>query len=159
MNSRLARVSLASLSLVLGSCVTVPKGEVEDLKPAVRALMQSFRWKDFRGAADLMVPERQEPFIKERKKLKDDNDLFITNFELEDAKLSGDMLIAKAVTRISWYRLPSSTEKTATVTNVFVWKGGVWLLESMDDGPFEDLLPEKEKAKKLLELDGGTLPD
>ena len=69
------------------------------------------------------------------------------------------MLIAKAVTRISWYRLPSNTEKTATVTNVFVWKGGVWLLESMDDGPFEDLLPEKEKAKKRLELDAGTLPD
>lgn len=152
MNSCLARVSLASLSLLLGSCVTVPKGEVDDLKPAVRAVMQSFRWKDFRGAADLMVPERQEAFIKARTKLKDDNDLFITNFELEDAKLSGDMLIARAVTRISWYRLPSSTEKSATVTNVFVWRNGVWLLESMDDGPFEDLLPAKEKK----ELDGGA---
>lgn len=151
MNSRLARVMLASLSLLLGSCVTVPKGEVDDLKPAVRAVMQSFRWKDFRGAADLMVPERQEAFIKARTKLKDDNDLFITNFELEDAKLSGDMLIAKAVTRISWYRLPSSTEKSATVTNVFVWRNGVWLLESMDDGPFEDLLPDQEKREPGLD--------
>lgn len=144
MNSRIARVSLASLCLFLGGCVTVPKGEVDDLKPAVRAIMQSFRWKDFRGAADMMVPARQEAFLKARKELKDDNDLFITNFELEDAKLSGDMLIAKAVTRISWYRLPSNSEKTATVTNVFVWRGGVWLLESMDDGPFEDLLPDKK---------------
>ena len=152
MNSRLARVSLASLWLVLGNCVTVPKGEIDDLKPAVRAVMQSFRWKDFRGAADLMVPERSEAFIKARTRLKDDNDLFITNFELEDAKLSGDMLIAKAVTRISWYRLPSSTEKSATVTNVFVWRNGMWLLESMDDGPFEDLVPDKEKKK---ERDGG----
>ena len=150
---------VASLALFFASCATVPKGEAEDLKPAMRALYQSFRWKDFRGAAEMMVVERRDAFVKARTRLKDDRDLFITNFELEDAKLSGDMLIAKAVTRISWYRLPSNTEKTATVTNVFVWKGGVWLLESMDDGPFEDLLPEKEKAKKRLELDAGTLPD
>ena len=143
MNSRLARVSLASLSLVLGSCVTVPKGEVEDLKPAVRALMQSFRWKDFRGAADLMVPERQEDFIQERKKFKDDNDLFITNFELEDAKISPDLLIARAVARLSWYRLPSTTEETATITNVFIWREGTGQLESQDEGPFEELRPAK----------------
>lgn len=137
------------LAVLFGSCVTVPKGEIEDLKPAVRAIHQSFRWKDFRGAAEMMVAERQESFIKARSKLKDDQDLFITNFELEDAKLSPDLTVARAVTRISWYRLPSTTEKTATVTSIFVWRDGVWQLESQDDGPFEDLLPLPRPAPAL----------
>jgi hypothetical protein len=134
------------LMLFLASCATTPKGELEDLKPAVRAVHQSFRWKDFRGAADMMVAERQEAFIKARTKLNDDQDLFITNFELEDAKISKDLLVAKAVTRISWYRLPSTTEKTVTATSVFVWREGTWQLESMDEGPFEDLKPIKKPA-------------
>ncbi|MDP2272723.1 MAG: hypothetical protein Q8K32_18450 [Archangium sp.] len=139
------RLTVTLLALTFSNCVTVPKGEIEDLKPAVRAVHQSFRWKDFRGAAEMMVAERQEAFIKARTKLKDDKDLFITNFELEDAKLSPDMLVAKAVTRISWYRLPSTNEQTATVTSVFVWRDGIWQLESQDDGPFEDLKPAPKK--------------
>ncbi len=139
------RLTVTLLALLFSNCVTIPKGEIEDLKPAVRAVHQSFRWKDFRGAAEMMVAERQEAFIKARTRLNDDKDLFITNFELEDAKLSADLLVAKAVTRISWYRLPSTNEKTATVTSVFVWRDGIWQLESQDDGPFEDLLPVKKK--------------
>jgi hypothetical protein len=138
---------VALLTLFFSGCATTPKGELDDLKPAVRAVHQSFRWKDFRGAADLMVPERQEAFIKARLKQNDDQDLFITNFEMEDAKLSADTLVAKVVTKISWYRLPSTSEKTAIVTSIFVWRDGVWKLESQDDGPFEDLLPAPEKKK------------
>lgn len=139
------QVAVAVLTVFLAGCVTVKKGEIEDLKPAVRALYQSFRWKDFRGASDLMVLERQEAFLKARTKLKDDKDLFITNYELEDGKLSPDLLTAKVVTRISWYRLPSTTEETRTVTNMFVWRDGAWQLESADDGPFEELKPEPKK--------------
>ncbi len=139
------RLTVTLLALTFSNCVTVPKGEIEDLKPAVRAVHQSFRWKDFRGAAEMMVAERQEAFIKARTRLNDDKDLFITNFELEDAKLSPDMLVAKAVTRISWYRLPSTSEQTATVTSVFVWRDGIWQLESQDDGPFEDLKPAPKR--------------
>ena len=141
---------VAVLAVFLAGCVTVPKGEVDDLKPSMRALYQSLRWKDFRGAADLMVAERRDPFIKARKTLNDDRDLFVTNFELEDAKLSADLLTARAVTRLSWYRMPSITEQTVTVMNVFVWREGVWQLESMDDGPFEEMLPDKEKEKAKL---------
>jgi hypothetical protein len=141
-------VVIALLALFPAGCVTVQKGEIEDLKPAVRAVHQSFRWKDFRGAADMMVSERREAFIKARTKLNDDRDLFITNFELEDAKISADLLTAKAITRISWYRLPSNSEKTATVTSVFVWREGVWQLESQDDGPFEELKPEPKPVSK-----------
>lgn len=132
-------------ALALTACATVPRGDVEELKPAIEAFHQRARWKDFRGASDLIVDERRGAFVKERLKLKDDQDLFITNFELEDAKVATDMLSASVVTKISWYRLPSSTEKTAIVTNVFVWRESAWLLESQDDGPFEDLKPAPPK--------------
>lgn len=132
---------LASLAVLTAACATVPKGEVEALKPAVETLHQRMRWKDFRGAAELMVEERQEAFLKARVKLKDEQDLYITNFELEDAKLAPDTLTAKAYTKLSWYRLPSTAEKTALVTNQFVWRNGGWLLESQDDGPFDELKP------------------
>ena len=151
------RLTVTLLALTFSNCVTVPKGEIEDLKPAVRAVHQSFRWKDFRGAAEMMVAERQEAFIKARTKLNDDKDLFITNFELEDAKLSPDMLVAKAVTRISWYRLPSTSEQTATVTSIFVWRDGIWQLESQDDGPFEDLKPAPKKKPAPGQLEAAPL--
>lgn len=142
--------------VVFAGCATVPKGEIDDLKPAVRALYQSFRWKDFRGAAELMVLERREDFVKARTKLKDDQDLYITNFELEDAKLSPDLLTARAVTRLSWYRLPSTAEKSATVGNLFVWRDGIWQLESMDDGPFEELLPAPKPKPAPAGADAGS---
>lgn len=140
------RSGVTLLALFFAGCATTPKGEIDDLKPAIRAVHQSFRWKDFRGAADMMVEERRDAFVKARLKSNDDQDLFITNFELEDAKISKEATIAKVVTKISWYRLPSTTEKTAVVTSLFVWRDGVWQLESQDDGPFEDLLPAKKAA-------------
>lgn len=124
--------------------------DVEELKPAIEAFHQRARWKDFRGAADLLVPERRKAFVKARTKTDDERDLFITNFDLEDAKVSGAG-VAEVVSRVSWYRLPSNVEKTATLTSVFVWRDGKWWLESQDDGPFPDLMPAPE-----LPGDGGV---
>lgn len=137
MTSRLVLVSL----LLLNACAALrAKPDVEELKPSIEAFHQRARWKDFRGAADLIVPERRTAFVKERTKAGDEKDLFVTNFDLEDAKISSDG-VAEVVSRISWYRLPSNIEKTATVTSVFVWREGKWWLESQDDGPFPDLAP------------------
>ncbi|MFT3709831.1 MAG: hypothetical protein QM817_19550 [Archangium sp.] len=116
------------------------------LKPAIEVFHQRVRWKDFRGAADLLVEEKRGAFIKARLKLNDDRDLFITNFEIEDAKVSLDMLSADAVTKISWYRLPSSTEITTITTSRFVWRNESWQLEGQDEGPFEELKPAPVKA-------------
>ena len=131
--------------------------DVEELKPAIEAFHQRARWKDFRGAADLLVPERRKAFVKARTKTDDERDLFITNFDLEDAKVSGAGL-AEVVSRISWYRLPSNVEKTATVTSVFVWRDGKWWLESQDEGPFPDLMPAPElPASDAGIVDAGVL--
>lgn len=143
--------TVASCLLLLLSCAGLrAKPDVEELKPAIEAFHQRARWKDFRGAADLIVPERRSAFVKERMKGGDEKDLFVTNFELEDAKISADG-IAEVVSRISWYRLPSNTEKTATVTNIFVWREAHWWLESQDDGPFPDLKPAPEKPRETAD--------
>lgn len=142
----MTRSVAAWITLVFTGCATLPKGDPEELKPAVETFHQRARWKDFRGAAEFIVRERRGPFIKERSRLNDDRDLFITNFELEDAKIADDTVTAEVVTKISWYRLPSTSEQTKTVTNVFVWRDGAWQLESQDDGPFEDMKPEPPKV-------------
>lgn len=116
------------------------KSDLEELKPAIESFHQKLRWKDFRVAAEGIVPERRDSFIKARIKTNDERDLFITDFQLEDAKTSDDQLQARAVSRLSWYRLPSMTEVSATITSVYVWREKRWMLESQDSGPFPDLL-------------------
>jgi hypothetical protein len=142
------RVVTAAL-LCFSGCATVPKGDVELLKPAIELFHSRARWKDFRGAAELVVDEKRGEFVKARAKLNDDRDLFITNFEIEDARVALDLLSADAVTKISWYRLPSTTEVTSLVTNHFVWRNETWQLEAQDEGPFDELKPPALKAKSL----------
>ncbi|MDX2010964.1 MAG: hypothetical protein SFW67_12265 [Myxococcaceae bacterium] len=123
----------------LSACATMRnKPDVEELKPTIEAFHQRARWKDFRGAADLIVPERRTSYVKARLKTDDERDLFITDYELEDAKISSDGT-AEVVSKMTWYRLPSASTKTTVVVSVFVWREGKWWLESQDDGPFPEL--------------------
>lgn len=125
------------------ACAGVKKGELEELKPAIESFHQRIRWKDFRAAAELVVPERRLEFIRARMANGDDRDFFITDFQLEDAQISKDLLSAEAVSRVSWYRLPSNTEQSAFITSTYVWRDSHWLLESQDAGPFTELLRKK----------------
>lgn len=126
------------------ACATVKTPDAEELKPTVEAFHQRARWKDFRGAAELVVPERRRSFISGRARLNDERDLFITDFQLEDAQVQPEHQLARVVSRLSWYRLPSTSEQSSTLTSVFVWREGHWLLESQDSGPFEELRPAKD---------------
>lgn len=137
------RALVIALTHFVMGCATVRAPDLDELKPTVEAFHQRVRWKDFRSAAELVVPEHRDAFIKARSTGKDERDLFISDFQLEDARLAPDRAAALAVSKISWYRLPSSTEITATVTSTFVWRENTWLLDSQDDGPFEDLRPPK----------------
>jgi len=135
------------LAVVSAACAHVNRPDVDALKPAIENFHKAVRWKDFHTAADLIVPERRVAFIKARLDGNDERDLFITDYELEDAKLEPEATSVTAISRLSWYRLPSASEKTATLTSVFVWRKGAWLLESQQDGPFADLAPAPEAPK------------
>lgn len=118
---------------------------MENLKPAIESFHQKLRWKDFRSAADRLVPERRDAFLKARVEGNDERDLFVTNFELDEAKIAPDTLTAKAYSKLSWYRLPSTTEQTKSVVSVFVWRDAAWQLESQEGGPFPELEPAPAK--------------
>ncbi|WNZ64048.1 hypothetical protein QEG98_10375 [Myxococcus sp. MxC21-1] len=136
------RLPALLLALVLGACATTSKkSNLEALKPTVERFHQALRWKDFRSASHILVPERRKDFQKARLALNDDKDLSITDYEIEDVKLSDDGHRATVQSRIQWMRLPSASERTAVVTSEFVFRDGAWLLESQDDGPFEGELP------------------
>lgn len=127
---------LIGFTLLFSSCATVPKGDIELLKPTIEAFHQAARWKDFQAIGELLVPEKKDAFIKARKDLKDERDLFITDYELQDAKISLDLLKAAAVSHIKWYRLPSVTEEDSAVTSNWIWVNKGWRLDSQDGGPF-----------------------
>ena len=130
------------LALLGGACAHTPQNTgMEGLKPIVEQFNQRVRWKDFRGAARHIVPERREAFLKARRDMQDERDLSITDFEVLEVTQSPDGERAFVTTRFQWMRLPSATEQTATVTSEFVFQNGTWLLERMLDGPFEGELP------------------
>jgi hypothetical protein len=128
------------LLLFAGACAHGQKSSgLEGLKPTVEKFFERIRWRDYRGAAGFLVPERRAAFEKARAASRDDRDLTITDFELEDAKLSADGLRAFVAARISWMRLPSVTEESALMTSEFVYQGAGWFLASQDAGPFPEL--------------------
>lgn len=141
------RFAFLLLGSLLSACATVPQGDVENLKPAIESFHQKLRWKDFRSAADRIVAERRDAFLKARQDGNDERDLFVTNFELDEAKIAPDTLSAKAYSKLSWYRLPSTTEETKSVVSVFVWREAAWQLESQSGGPFPELEPAPAKPR------------
>ncbi len=129
------------LALALSGCAHSKKSALESLKPAVESFHQRLRWKDFRGVAQALVPELREDFLRARRQSKDEEDLSITDYEVESMTASEDGQRAVVVSRIQWMRLPSASAKTATVTSEFVYREGRWLLERQEDGPFNGELP------------------
>ncbi|WP_163995827.1 hypothetical protein [Pyxidicoccus caerfyrddinensis] len=136
------RLSALFLVLVLGACATTSKkSSLEALKGTVESFHQVIRWRDYRSAARFIVPERREDFQRARIKQNDDQDLTVTDYEIEDVKLSEDGQRATVQSRIQWMRLPSASARTALVTSEFVLRNGAWLLERQLEGPFEGELP------------------
>lgn len=129
-------LSLLLFPAVFLGCATVNKGDIDLLKPTIEAFHQAARWKDFQTIGDLVVPEKKDAFLKARRDMKDEKDLFITDYELQDATVSEDRLRASAVSHIKWYRLPSTSEEDSTVRSNWIWKEKAWKLDSQDGGPF-----------------------
>ncbi|MHB8874761.1 MAG: hypothetical protein ACYC8T_13815 [Myxococcaceae bacterium] len=146
------RVLLFLAPAVLAACAHVPRsGGLETLKPAIETFHQRIRWKDFRGASELVVAERRADFEKARHDLNDARDLSISDYQLEDVRLLDEGMRAIVVSRISWVRLPSVSEHTDLVTSEFVFEG-VWLLARQDLGPFT---PELEPPYPAFKPDAG----
>ncbi|HZH04857.1 MAG TPA: hypothetical protein VEY30_13815 [Myxococcaceae bacterium] len=106
------------------------------LRKSADTFHQRVRWGDLRGAAELIVPERRDAFLDATLERNDARDLKVTDYELEDARLSADGKSATVVSRLSWHRLPSVTQEEEQVTSRFVRRDETWLLVQQKRGPF-----------------------
>ena len=131
---------LAALCVACAHTPEAPKPDPAAVKLAAETFHRKARWKDFRGAAAMVVPDRRAQFVAACERRKDERDLEISDYELLDLRLdpSGDRAIV--VSHVSWLRLPSLTEKTDTVTTEVVREGDVWLVARQDRGPFAEEL-------------------
>jgi hypothetical protein len=133
----------ALLLCVLVACAHGPRGaSPETLKHAAEELHQRARWRDWRGVAELVVPERRQAFLAARKRGNDERDLTLTDYDILDVRISDTRVRGIVVSRIAWVRLPSVTEQHEEVTSRFEFIQGTWYLDSQEGGPFApDLNP------------------
>lgn len=140
--------------LALGGCSRFGKPTTEELERTSKAFHQHLRWKNFRTAAQYLVPERQAKFLLERERLKDEKDLTVTDFRLDDAAMTADGR-ATAHSRISWFRLPSVSEQSDAVATNFIWHEKTWWVVSQEGGPFTDL--QGPPPKSVWSTDAGSV--
>ena len=84
---------------LLASCAHTPAKPVPDpqsIRAAVEAFHRRARWKDFRGAAELIVAERRQAFLDARERMRDERDLTISDYELTDIRLDHFERVAPA---------------------------------------------------------------
>lgn len=122
--------------------------DAETLRAAAETFHQRIRWRDFRGAGELIVPERRAAFQSARESLHDERDLSITDYHLEDVRLSPEGDSAVVVSRLSWTRLPSLSESSDLISSEFVRRDGTWLIAQQDGGPFAAELKGSAKGAK-----------
>jgi hypothetical protein len=102
-----------------------------ELEAANNALARSIRWSDLTGLAHQIVPERQAEFLKLAGSSEDN--LKVNDYEVEDVQVSGDKAVVRS--RVSWYRQPSITNKTESMTVLWEQKGGTWWIVAIVGGP------------------------
>lgn len=134
--SRLLALGLWTLAF---ACAHSPKSSgAEGVRTTAELFHHRARWKDYGGAALIVVPEKRARFDEARQALNDGADLNIADYELHEIQLAADTLSARIVSRMSWHRLPSVTNHDDTVVSDFVWRDGAWMLARQTGGPFDD---------------------
>ena len=139
------KMPIAALTLI--ACATVPHGDVDALKPTLKMFHEGMRWKDLHSLPIHVVPEKRAAFAKAADDRNDEKNLFVTDYQLEECKVQADQTIAICYSKVSWYRLPSATEKTVMMATTLKWEGGAWLIDMQSEGPFvEELSLSTQKA-------------
>ena len=114
-------------------CATVPKGDVDLLKPTIEAFHQAARWKDFQAIGELLVPEKKDAFMNAGKDLKDEKNLYITDYELQDAKVALDLLKEPE---------PDLTNQVRCISALFSMHAGMFILK--------DGVSDPEEKRKII---------
>jgi hypothetical protein len=131
------------LALLFLACAHHSASDPLVLKQAAETFHERVRWRDYRAAEQLIIPDRRGAFDAARAKHDDEHNLSISDYELQDARFAPDGKRAWVASRISWTRLPSVSEQSTRVDSEFIWQNGSWMLARQIGGPFaEELGPE-----------------
>jgi hypothetical protein len=122
--------------LALIGCAHGQQGD--ELEAANHVLAKAISWSDLKGWAQQVVPERRAEFLKLA--AMDEDNLKVNDYEIGDVQISSDKAIVSS--RVSWYRLPSITNKTESMMVLWERKSGTWLITSIVGGPLPLPLPE-----------------
>jgi len=136
----ITRPLLACLLLGVVGCHE-PGATAAALKSTYEDFETKARWSETAAVAQLIVPERRDAFLAARSR--DGSDLSITDIELVNVQQSEDGEHATVTSKWRWLRMPSTSEQSAESKAIWVARGGQWLLESMQGGPYPDLAPHK----------------
>ena len=127
--------------LVVSACAHTRRSSgAEGARKAAELFHHRARWKDFGGAALLLVPEKRAGFEEARRMLNDDRELSISDYQLDELQLSADGLSARVLSKVGWHRLPSLSQHDETVVTELVWRDGAWLVSRQENGPFHEEL-------------------
>lgn len=116
--------------MLLAGCAHGPHDRTE-LESANDAFAREIRWSDLTGMARQIGPERQAEFA--RLFGADEDSLKVNDYEVQDVQVSGDKAVVRS--RVSWYRQPSITNQTESMTVLWEQKGGAWLIVAIVGGP------------------------
>ncbi len=125
----LARVGMVA------ACATWMRPTPAELKAGAERFDRQIQWSDLRGAALSLTPVTREQFLADIAKRNDENNLKITDIELEDAVIAADGNTATVGAKLTWYRLPSVTAKTERMVMHWEIRGPAWTLTRIDGGP------------------------
>ncbi len=130
----------------LSGCAHSKSDTADQLRRTADQFHKLVRWNDLRGASELLTADRREAFLDEVSKYRDERDLKVTDYELEDLKLNADGKSGTVVAKMSWYRLPSVTQEEEKVVSHFVERNGAWFIDRQERGPFSRVLSNGEEG-------------
>lgn len=111
------------LALIVIACSSQVKPTAKLGEMSQDTFMSDLRWKSFKAAASLMLPEHRQGFMKTFTALKD---IDITDVRLIDMQRSEDGRRFETTVEMEYYLLPSVTLKTFRFDQT-------WLLFDDDD--------------------------
>jgi hypothetical protein len=147
---RLALLVCVAVALGLGCAHQRAAASADSLKTAHESFLRFLRWSVLRDASQILVPESEKAWLDGALDAKDDENLKIIDYELDDLKMRDKG--ATTVTQLTWHRLPSVTTKRERMTVEWVERGGTWYVQSVKGGPLPlEAAPEPPRC-----ADGGT---
>jgi hypothetical protein len=129
-------VLLACCAVGAASCAhRKPVADAASLRVAADSFFRFLRWgPDLQGASQLIAREERRRWRDAALDRKDDENLKVTETELENLSMEPDGA-GLAEVKLTWHRLPSVTTRTERVKVHFREEAGVWFAESIEGGP------------------------